>query len=85
MIRRKFISLLGGATTWPLAARAQRPATKGYRIAIANPAWPTEDMHEVSTNPNYSALFKELRRLGYVEGENLVSRALFCWGTRGPS
>ena len=72
MRRREFITLFAGATAvWSLAARAQQ-ATKAYRIAIVHPSASIADMSESGSNPYYPALFKELRRLGYIEGANLV-------------
>jgi putative ABC transport system substrate-binding protein len=71
MKRREFISLLGGAAVWPVAARAQQ-AAKTYRIAIVHPSLSVGEMSETTDHPSYLALFKELRRLGYVEGLNLV-------------
>jgi putative ABC transport system substrate-binding protein len=72
MRRREFITLVSGAAaTWPLAARGQQTA-KTHRIAVVHPSVSTADMSESGGNPNYAALFKELRRLGYIEGVNLV-------------
>src|SRR6266566_9414718 len=70
--RREFIGLLGGtAVTWPYAARAQQP-TKVHRIAIVSPSATVAEMNETGEHFGFAALFKELRRLGYVEGQNLV-------------
>jgi putative ABC transport system substrate-binding protein len=69
MRRRDFITALGAAATWPLAARAQQPA-KMKRIAFVRPAGPVSEV-SVSGRPYYRAFFEELSRLGYVEGQNL--------------
>jgi len=71
MRRRDFIKGITVSTTWPIAARAQQTA-KTHRIALVHPSAPIADMSESGGNPNYPALFKELRRLGYIEGVNLV-------------
>jgi putative ABC transport system substrate-binding protein len=72
MIRRSFITLLGGAAAaWPQVARAQQPAVK-RRIAIFHPAIPTRLLTEGGGGSAWRAFFGELRRLGYVEGENLI-------------
>jgi putative tryptophan/tyrosine transport system substrate-binding protein len=64
MRRRKFITLLGGAVVgWPLAARGQEPG-RTYRLGIITPA-PRE-------SPPVIAFFDELRRNGFVEGQNLA-------------
>src|SRR5262245_60763010 len=71
MRRRNFISLLGGAAMVPLGARAQQPATQ-HRIAIFHPAIPTTLLTETGGGSAWRAFFGELRRLGYVEGRNLI-------------
>jgi len=70
--RRDFITLLGGAAVaWPLAARAQQLANQP-RIAIFHPAIPTTLLTETGGGSAWRAFFGELRRLGYVEGKNLI-------------
>jgi hypothetical protein len=73
MRRRDFITVLGTAATWPLAARAQQPA-KMKRIAFVHPSAKVSEISSdisVSGRPYYRAFFEELSRLGYVEGQNL--------------
>src|SRR5262249_13231096 len=73
MTRREFITLVGGAAVaWPLPPRPQQPAAKTPRIAIVHPSVSISEMNETGDHPYYPALFKELRRLGYVEGKNLI-------------
>jgi putative ABC transport system substrate-binding protein len=62
MRRREFITLVGGAAAWPLAARAQQGGKKYVGRFSAGPA--TEPLNDVLT--------EALRELGWVEGENVV-------------
>jgi putative ABC transport system substrate-binding protein len=81
--RREFITLLGGATAWPLMARAQQRATQ-RRIAIFHPAIPATLITETGGGTAWRAFFAELRRLGYVEGENLIIERYSAEGHHGP-
>jgi putative ABC transport system substrate-binding protein len=69
MRRREFLITLVLSATMP-CAHAQQPG-KLYRIAIVHPSAPVAEMTDTGS-PRFSALFKELRRLGYVEGQNVV-------------
>ena len=70
MRRREFIAGLLVAATLR-HARAQQPA-KVHRIAVIATASPVADLTETSSFPHWRAFFQELRRLGYVEGRNLI-------------
>src|SRR6202158_4812228 len=70
MRRREFTAgVLLAAVPW--SARAQQRATQ-HRIAIFHPAIPTTLLTETGGGSAWRAFFAELRRLGYVEGENLI-------------
>jgi len=66
--RREFITVLGGAAAWPLAARAQQPSTQVARIGVLN----TGLDDAVSGGLGYRAFVAELQKLGFTEGRNLV-------------
>lgn len=72
MRRREFTTLLGSAIfAKPLAAHAQQSATLP-RLAIFHPAIPTRLLTETGGGTAWPAFFAELRRLGHLEGQNLI-------------
>ena len=70
MKRRNFVAGVLLAITIPHAQAQQR--SKVYRLAIASPTTPVTEMNEASGHPVQQPLFEELKRLGYVEGRNVV-------------
>jgi putative tryptophan/tyrosine transport system substrate-binding protein len=63
--RRDFISALGGAVVWPIAAETQQPArlpTIGFLGTTTALAW----------KPWTAAFIERLRQLGWVDGSNVA-------------
>jgi putative ABC transport system substrate-binding protein len=59
--RREFITLIGGAATWPLAARAQQ-TQKSYRVSYL----------ALAGDQDAVIVKHRLADLGYAEGKNLI-------------
>ena len=71
MKRREFITLVGGAAAWPLAAHAQQPA-KQHRIAFVHSGIPADQLTETAGPFWVRRFYETLRELGNPEGGNLV-------------
>ncbi len=65
MRRREFITLLGGAAAWPVAARAQQSG-KLPTIGFLVPGTPLTESQRVA------AFVQRLRELGWTEGRNVA-------------
>src|SRR6516165_4632421 len=73
MKRREFITLVGGAAAWPLAARAQ-PSDRVRRIGVLMPG----DDNDPRRKTFVSAFTQALANLGWTDGRNL--RMDLRWG-----
>jgi putative tryptophan/tyrosine transport system substrate-binding protein len=70
MRRRDFISVIAGATAWPLAGRAQQSAKPVIGFLAE---WPKAPMNA----PARAAFQQGMAELGYVEGKNFATEERF--------
>ena len=75
MRRRAFITLIGGAVTWPLAARGQQ-AESTPRIGLL---WPGD---APPASPRMESFRQGLRALGFVDGQKIAIELRYA--QRGP-
>src|SRR5450755_3608231 len=77
MRRREFITLLGGAAAWPLAARAQEPErVRRIGVLMASAADDSESQARIA------AFLQGLQQLGWADGRNV--RIDTRWATTNP-
>ena len=65
MIRRDFITLLGGAATWPLAARAQQTAMP--RVSVLMPYAESDSL----AHTWLTAFMQAMQAVGWTDGRNI--------------
>ena len=75
MTRRAFITLLGGAAAWPLAARAQH-SEKLPAIGFLGSTTPSAESQRTA------AFVQRLRELGWIEGRTIALE--YRWGEGRP-
>jgi putative tryptophan/tyrosine transport system substrate-binding protein len=74
MRRREFITLLGGAAAWPLAARAQQPGqVRRIGVLWGNAETDPEAQADIAT------FQKSLKELGWTAGGNV--RIEYRWAS----
>jgi len=76
MRRREFITLLGGAATWPLAARAQPEPVRRIGVLM------TFEQTDAGWQRTTAKFLEVLEHLGWVRGRNLQIE--FRWGGPNP-
>jgi putative ABC transport system substrate-binding protein len=74
--RREFITLLGGAAAWPLAARAQQGRVRRIGVLMSG------DENDARSRTIVPAFTQALAGLGWTEGRNV--QVDFRWGGGDP-